>query len=44
MSLAATQRVSSAAFPVNEPVFAALHVHLNYWARKKNKKKPSVCF
>lgn len=50
MSLAVTQQVSSAASlstPVNEPVFAPLHVHLNYGAdtkktTKKN-KKPGVC-
>lgn len=39
MSLAVTQQVSSAASlstPVNKPVFAPLHVHLNYRAQKKS--------
>lgn len=36
MSLAAAQQVSSSpSTPVNEPVFARLHVHLNYRAQKK---------
>lgn len=46
MSLAMTQQVSSAASlstPVNEPVFAPLHMHFNYGAQKNKEINKLVC-